>query len=241
MEKQNFREKLIEVRKAKGLTQEEVAEKCRINVRTIQRIESGAVNPRAFTIKIISDALGFDFFETSNTGHEVEKANQNTNFENRTILWFIKDLINLKTNTMRKVSILSAFFLFVIGLFIIPSRIIAQSGNNETFKSLTIKLNDDKTIKRIEFVLSHDLTIDSLVRIKSILAEKGITLNYKKMNFDEDNRLISIDCDVNCNDGYSGGFGIDDIESLSKKEKVGFYRDYTPNAKSTFGTGGIRF
>jgi len=241
MVKQNFSEKLIEVRKAKGLTQEEVAEKCKINVRTIQRIESGAVNPRAFTIKIISDALGFDFFETSNTGYEVERGNQDSDFKKRTILWFVKDLFNFKTNTMRKVSILLAFLLLVLGLFIIPSRIIAQSGNNEAFKSLTIKHNDDKTIKRIEFVISHDLTIDSLVRIKTTLAEKGITLNYKKIDFDDDNRLISIDCDVNCNDGYSGGFGIDDLESLSKKEKVGFYRDYTPNAKSSFGTGGIRY
>ena len=63
MEKLDFGTKLIDVRKAKGLTQDEVAEKCKITVRTIQRIESGAVKPRAFTIKIISDVLGFDFFE----------------------------------------------------------------------------------------------------------------------------------------------------------------------------------
>jgi transcriptional regulator with XRE-family HTH domain len=53
MEKLGFGIKLVEIRKAKGLTQEEVAEKCKITVRTIQRIESGIVNPRAFTIKII--------------------------------------------------------------------------------------------------------------------------------------------------------------------------------------------
>ena len=45
MEKLEFRKRLIEVRKARGLTQEDVAEKCKITVRTIQRIESGAVKP----------------------------------------------------------------------------------------------------------------------------------------------------------------------------------------------------
>ena len=57
----DFGTKLIEVRKAKGLTQEEVAEKCKITARTIQRIESGKVKPRSFTIKLISETLGFDF------------------------------------------------------------------------------------------------------------------------------------------------------------------------------------
>jgi len=241
MEKQDFREKLIEVRKAQGLTQEDVAEKCKINVRTIQRIESGVVKPRAFTVKIISDALGFDFFETSDTGKEVDKVNLDSNFDERaTILWFAKDLFNLKTNTMRKVSILFALLILVLGLFIIPSRIIAQSSSNESSKSLTIKYNADKSIKRIEMVVSHKLTLDSLIRIKTILAEKGITVNYKKIDFDDDNKLISIDCEVNCNDGYSGSFGVGLLETLSKNEKVGFYRDYSKKAYSPFGTGGIR-
>ena len=65
---------LEKIRKAKGLTQDELAEKCKINVRTIQRIESGDVNPRAYTIKIISSILGYDFFETSNlTIEDVKK------------------------------------------------------------------------------------------------------------------------------------------------------------------------
>lgn len=61
MEKQLFGKKLLEIRKAKGLTQEEVAEKCGITTRTIQRIESGLVEPRAYTIKTISETIGFEF------------------------------------------------------------------------------------------------------------------------------------------------------------------------------------
>ena len=53
--------KIIELRKKKGLTQEDLVEKCNINVRTIQRIESGETTPRIYTIKIILNALGLDY------------------------------------------------------------------------------------------------------------------------------------------------------------------------------------
>jgi len=53
MEQPELGQKIIELRKYKGLTQEELVEKCNINVRTLQRIESGEVNPRSFTIKMI--------------------------------------------------------------------------------------------------------------------------------------------------------------------------------------------
>ncbi len=49
--------KIYELRKQKGLTQEELVEKCNINVRTIQRIEAGETTPRSFTIKILLEAL----------------------------------------------------------------------------------------------------------------------------------------------------------------------------------------
>lgn len=52
--------KIIELRKKKGLTQEELVEKCKLNVRTLQRIESGEVNPRSYTVKIILEALDTD-------------------------------------------------------------------------------------------------------------------------------------------------------------------------------------
>lgn len=44
-------------RKGKGMTQEELVERCNINVRTIQRIEAGEVTPRPFTVKAILEAL----------------------------------------------------------------------------------------------------------------------------------------------------------------------------------------
>ena len=53
--------KISELRKKKGLTQEDLVEKCNITVRTIQRIESGETTPRIYTIKTILNALGLDY------------------------------------------------------------------------------------------------------------------------------------------------------------------------------------
>ncbi len=52
--------KILELRKQKGFTQEELVEQCNINVRTIQRIEAGEVTPRSFTLKTILNVLGED-------------------------------------------------------------------------------------------------------------------------------------------------------------------------------------
>jgi transcriptional regulator with XRE-family HTH domain len=58
--------KISELRKAKGLTQEELVEKCNLNVRTIQRIEAGEVTPRSYTIKALFEALDFKWEELKN-------------------------------------------------------------------------------------------------------------------------------------------------------------------------------
>ncbi len=53
--------KVAELRQQKGLTQERLAELCEVSPRTIQRIESGEVDPRAYTLHCLGDALEFDF------------------------------------------------------------------------------------------------------------------------------------------------------------------------------------
>ncbi|CAM1363283.1 conserved membrane hypothetical protein [Tenacibaculum sediminilitoris] len=57
MKQPDLGKRILELRKQKGLTQEELVEKCNINVRTIQRIEAGETMPRSFTIKTILQAL----------------------------------------------------------------------------------------------------------------------------------------------------------------------------------------
>jgi transcriptional regulator with XRE-family HTH domain len=58
--------KILELRKAKGFTQEELVEKCNLNVRTLQRIEAGEVSPRSHTIRTIFEVLGFEYQEELN-------------------------------------------------------------------------------------------------------------------------------------------------------------------------------
>jgi transcriptional regulator with XRE-family HTH domain len=60
MKQPELGKKISELRKAQGLTQEELVEKCNIGVRTIQRIEAGEVTPRSYTIKTILAALESD-------------------------------------------------------------------------------------------------------------------------------------------------------------------------------------
>ena len=52
--------KVSELRKEKGFTQEQLAEFCEVTPRTIQRIESGEVEPRAFTRNSLSNVQEFD-------------------------------------------------------------------------------------------------------------------------------------------------------------------------------------
>lgn len=49
--------RILELRKAADMTQEELKDKCHVSVRTIQRIESGIVTPRLSTIRILIEAL----------------------------------------------------------------------------------------------------------------------------------------------------------------------------------------
>lgn len=53
-------EKISQIRKEKGLTQEELAEQSQVNLRTIQRIENNESTPRGKTLQLISEALQID-------------------------------------------------------------------------------------------------------------------------------------------------------------------------------------
>lgn len=59
--------KVAELRNKKGLTQEELAAGTNISIRTIQRIEKGEVKARKYTLKILSEALGYDLLSNSNS------------------------------------------------------------------------------------------------------------------------------------------------------------------------------
>ena len=61
--------KVAELRAQKNMTQEKLAEYCEVSTRTIQRIESGEVEPRAYTRNSLSNTLEYDFGQ-DNTENE---------------------------------------------------------------------------------------------------------------------------------------------------------------------------
>ena len=71
---------LKEQRQKKGLTQEDLAEKTDISVRTIQRIENDDVDPRTYTLQAIAEALDLDYEKLLNIdGEVVDKQASNDN------------------------------------------------------------------------------------------------------------------------------------------------------------------
>lgn len=74
--------KLIkELRIKKGLTQEELAVRTEVSARTIQRIENGEVDPRAYTLQMIAKALEVDyslFVDDTNDDEEINEVNSST-------------------------------------------------------------------------------------------------------------------------------------------------------------------
>ena len=61
MNKSDIGKKVAELRKQKGLSQDGLAYLCKMNVRSIQRIEAGNVQPRPYTLRVLSEALDFKF------------------------------------------------------------------------------------------------------------------------------------------------------------------------------------
>jgi transcriptional regulator with XRE-family HTH domain len=110
MQQPELGRKIVELRKAKGLTQEELVEKCNLNVRTLQRIEAGEVTPRSYTIKMIFNALDYGL---NNSIDLPQDKSGNAGFISFPRLEqaykYSIDLFNLKTNTMKKLSMLAIF------------------------------------------------------------------------------------------------------------------------------------
>ena len=143
MNQPDLGKKIAELRKAKGFTQEELVEKCNLSVRTLQRIESGEVIPRSYTIKIIFSALDFDLNDS------IEPAENKFNKTGHTIaLWldhiysFITDLFRLNSNPIRKLTILSIpilLFILIFFLVIFDSKVQDKQKVEETITELNLK------------------------------------------------------------------------------------------------------
>lgn len=66
-------DKIKEARKAKGLSQEELADLAKVNLRTIQRIESNHNEPRGKTLSLICDVLKINAKDILDYGRRPDK------------------------------------------------------------------------------------------------------------------------------------------------------------------------
>ena len=65
--------KIKEVRKRKGLSQEELAESAKVNLRTIQRIENNESEPRGKTLNLICEVLDLNAEDILDYGKKTDK------------------------------------------------------------------------------------------------------------------------------------------------------------------------
>lgn len=66
--------KIKELRKKKGLSQEELAESAKVNLRTIQRIENNESEPRGKTLNLICDVLDINAEDILDYGKKTDQS-----------------------------------------------------------------------------------------------------------------------------------------------------------------------
>jgi len=182
--------KISHYRKAKGLTQEELVEKCNLNVRTLQRIEAGEVTPRSYTVKLIFEALELNYDDSFKTSWSTKRGLL-SRWLKQNYIRFI-DLFNLKTNTMKKVSILSITFIAVIiGLFAFSSESSAQKAEKaiSAINELQSKSNNWINEGKVDSVMTlyrEDASILPYLPGKNdirYLIQSAVNSGYKLIDF----------------------------------------------------------
>jgi len=177
MKQPELGKRISELRKEKGLTQEELVEQCNINVRTIQRIEAGEVNPRSYTVKSILNVLGVDYVDT-----EQEEKTMFTASEKKWlnlawifgIIYFVigfvetaadfyqfsgdDSLVNTSIYIVIKLVSAISFVLFFLGFYT-----VAKVYNNQLLKMITLLLI-------ILFVMSNAIDVISMHLLNETIA-----------------------------------------------------------------------
>jgi transcriptional regulator with XRE-family HTH domain len=94
MSKLTIAEQIRTLRKSKGLSQELLAENAGINLRTLQRIESGTVVPRGETLRLLAQALDIPVEELAASEELSASIDEQSGFSMREDQGFLR-LMNL--------------------------------------------------------------------------------------------------------------------------------------------------
>jgi transcriptional regulator with XRE-family HTH domain/ketosteroid isomerase-like protein len=141
MKQPDLGKKISELRLAKGLTQGELAEQCKLGLRTIQRIESAEVTPRSYTVKLIFESLDYDIYNSfGKFSYKLDRAAYRIKIWLEQFHKYILDLFNLKTNTMKKIAILSVPGISIILCFLFMG-VETQAQDNKKAKQTLTEFN----------------------------------------------------------------------------------------------------
>jgi len=149
MKQPDLGKKISELRLAKGLTQTELAEKCNLSLRTIQRIESAEVTPRSFTVKLIFTSLEYEIYNSfGKLSYKLDRSTYRMKIWLEQLYKYVIDLFNLKTNTMKKLTILSVPFLTICAVLFLNFNSSVKAQEIETIKNkFEITTSDSKFIR----------------------------------------------------------------------------------------------
>lgn len=116
--------KIGEIRNQKSITQKELSDSCNIDIRTIQRIESGEVTPRTSTLKLIANALSYDLSNFNGNNQD------NANYLSHKVLlaifvigviylvsWLLFTPIIPKNNFLLSINLFTGFIQIITGVF----------------------------------------------------------------------------------------------------------------------------
>jgi len=178
MKQPELGKKILELRKQKGFTQEELVEQCNINVRTIQRIESGEVSPRSYTIKAILEVLGFNYDEIFEEKYQTGKFDKllginPNNLKSQLnialiagVIYFIlgfgevalefMDVTNYEFSMLQKFTYISIKIIAVISFFLFFKGFVIIGG---LFKNETLQLVSFLLIVIIALSSIFDITL----------------------------------------------------------------------------------
>jgi transcriptional regulator with XRE-family HTH domain len=141
MKQPELGKRLNEIRTQKGITQKELSDLCSVDIRTIQRIEAGEVEPRMSTIKILAAALENDELASnrniSDNKNEQMKSAYLVSFVAGFIFFFNFIVYTLIAPAFPSISGSWIYFLLSVthvltgGLFFFGFIILGQSSQNK--------------------------------------------------------------------------------------------------------------
>jgi uncharacterized Tic20 family protein len=131
--------KVNELRQQKNLTQEQLAGYCEVSTRTIQRIESGEVEPRSFTRNSLSNSLEFDFGKDNTENENLWLAALHLSSAVPIVfipllLWSWKKEQSYKIDQQGRdvlnfqITMTFVLFAFVLILVVVPATLVIASG-----------------------------------------------------------------------------------------------------------------